>query len=560
MVDGGAAASRETISSIAIHQFKFGAAYRMISDRRAKVKSSPSILHAFQLPLVVPSFVAILRDLVRHNMPWPTSGNINRSCEEVSNSSFRSLLGNFRANLPVYRNDDPTKATMQNQSHEYNVNSKSSPAQDVHTTPISLPPHSPPDNSASSITMEDIATAAIDIPTEPKSLQSQIAEGLPVGISNSTLPIPQLQYLRSESTSISSSTASTGSQDGDSGLQPFSCGTANAMNDFDRLHRVLTESIQWTNAKAQEQNREMSKLEQTAMDMQTWLIKTNQENLTLSLELQEQRALQATETKRKGIQAAETTANARLLEVENKLTNSEKERNLLEASTQRLREEIEMVSSKKRKLETTLEATDSAAKARFSKIEDRLVHSENERKALYDDNTSLKADNAKLRTELEIVNSIYRQLEVTIQTNKATNKATQSDIDGKLIKSEYDRSALDAANTSLQDELKSIKELKCTLMENLESVTSDLEASERELLATKATFERELLALNEAHDHELLTVKEKCAKLSKSNTKFDAMCAQLTQALLAKQNEVAACKRVIDRLSARLNVNSHAHG
>lgn len=553
MVDGGAAASRETISSIAIHQFKFGAAYRMISDRRAKVKSSPSILHAFQLPLVVPSFVAILRDLVRHNMPWPTSGNINRSCEEVSNSSFRSLLGNFRANLPVYRNDDPTKATMQNQSHEYNVNSKSSPAQDVHTTPISLPPHSPPDNSASSITMEDIATAAIDIPTEPKSLQSQIAEGLPVGISNSTLPIPQLQYLRSESTSISSSTASTGSQDGDSGLQPFSCGTANAMNDFDRLHRVLTESIQWTNAKAQEQNREMSKLEQTAMDMQTWLIKTNQENLTLSLELQQLRALQFTETKLKEIQAAETTANARLLEVENKFTRSERERKSLEA-------ELEIVSSKKRKLETTLEATDSAAKARFSKIEDRLVHSENERKALYDDNTSLKADNAKLRTELEIVNSIYRQLEVTIQTNKATNKATQSDIDGKLIKSEYDRSALDAANTSLQDELKSIKELKCTLMENLESVTSDLEASERELLATKGTCDRELLAMKETYDRELLTVKEKCAKLSKSNTKFDAMCAQLTQALLAKQNEVAACKRVIDRLSARLNVNSHAHG
>ena len=553
MVDGGAAASRETISSIAIHQFKFGAAYRMISDRRAKVKSSPSILHAFQLPLVVPSFVAILRDLVRHNMPWPTSGNINRSCEEVSNSSFRSLLGNFRANLPVYRNDDPTKATMQNHSHEYNVNSKSSPAQDVHTTPISLPPHSPPDNSASSITMEDIATAAIDIPTEPKSLQSQIAEGLPVGISNSTLPIPQLQYLRSESTSISSSTASTGSQDGDSGLQPFSCGTANAMNDFDRLHRVLTESIQWTNAKAQEQNREMSKLEQTAMDMQTWLIKTNQENLTLSLELQQLRALQANETKLKEIQAAETTANARLLEVENKFTRSERERKSLEA-------ELEIVSSKKRKLETTLEATDSAAKARFSKIEDRLVHSENERKALYDDNTSLKADNAKLRTELEIVNSIYRQLEVTIQTNKATNKATQSDIDGKLIKSEYDRSALDAANTSLQDELKSIKELKCTLMENLESVTSDLEASERELLATKGTCDRELLAMKETYDRELLTVKEKCAKLSKSNTKFDGMCAQLTQALLAKQNEVAACKRVIDRLSARLNVNSHAHG
>ena len=165
-----------------------------------------------------------------------------------------------------------------------------------------------------------------------------------------------------------------------------------------------------------------------------------------------------------------------------------------------------------------------------------------------------------MRTELEIVNSIYRQLEVTIQTNKATNKATQSDIDGKLIKSEYDRSALDAANTSLQDELKSIKELKCTLMENLESVTSDLEASERELLATKGTCDRELLAMKETYDRELLTVKEKCAKLSKSNTKFDAMCAQLTQALLAKQNEVAACKRVIDRLSARLNVNSHAHG
>jgi chromosome segregation ATPase len=294
--------------------------------------------------------------------------------------------------------------------------------------------------------------------------------------------------------------------------------------------------------------------------MQTWLIKTNQENLTLSLELQEQRALQATETKRKGIQAAETTANARLLEVENKFTLSEKERKLLKASTQQLQEELDIVSSKKRKLKFTLKATDSAAKARLSTIEDRLAHSENEREALYDDNTSLKAENAQLRTELEFLRSIRRQLNVTIQTNTATYEATLSDIDGKLIKSEYNRSALEAAKKSLQDKLKTNEELKCTLIENLESVTYDLEASERELLETIAASEHELLETIVAYDHELQTVKETCAKLSKSNTKFDFMCAKLTQALLAKQDEAAAYKREIARLSGKENIDSHAHG
>ena len=239
----------------------------------------------------------------------------------------------------------------------------------------------------------------------------------------------------------------------------------------DDVVKGLSESIQMMKDHEKERVKLVSKLTQSVEGIQAELIKMEHENFSFRSKLT-------------ALPATDTTANAHLSEMDKKLATAENERKAIEEANKSLRAELDLINIEKHELKIKLQATDNTAK----KLEGRLIQSENDRKAL-------ETSNESLRSELTVVNSKKRQLESTLEDTKV---------------------------------------LKCEVMHNLEAVTSDLQAIQQELLATKAEYEA----------------------LSNSKSTYQVLCKHLTKALVDQKRERAANREENERLRNEISLSN----
>lgn len=228
----------------------------------------------------------------------------------------------------------------------------------------------------------------------------------------------------------------------------------------------------------QEQNRMMSELKRSAVEMETGLNKMKHETLTLSSQLTE-------------LQATDATDKARLSEMEKKLATFENERISFEGVNYSLRARLESVNSEKLELETKLHRTDAAAKETILELEHELLQSRNDR-------NDVEASNNSLRSELAVVNSEKQQVELSLQASITATKASLLKLEKQLIQSENDRKVLEA---SLRSEL-------------------DLVGSKKRRIVRDK--------------------KKECEALSRSKSHYKDLCKRLTKALNDMKSEGAA--------------------
>lgn len=281
----------------------------------------------------------------------------------------------------------------------------------------------------------------------------------------------------------------------------------------------------------QEQNRMMSELKRSAVGMEIGLNKMKHENLTLSSQLTE-------------LQATDATGKARLSEMEKQLATSENERITFEGANYSLRARLESVNSEKLQLETKLHRTDTTAKEAILELENELLQSRN-------NCNDLEASNNSLRSELAVVNSEKKQVELSLQANATASKASLLELERKFIQSGNDRNDLEAANNSLRSELAVVKsekrQLELTLQANATANKSNLLELEKQLIQSEndrkvieASLRSELDLVTSKKRRIVRDKKKECEALSKSKSHYKELCKRLTKALNDMKSEGAA--------------------
>jgi len=282
----------------------------------------------------------------------------------------------------------------------------------------------------------------------------------------------------------------------------------------------LSESMQMMKDHEKGRVELVSKLTQSVEGIQAEFIKMEHENISLRSKLT-------------ALPATDTTTKAHLSEMEKRLTTSENERKAIEEANKSLRAKLDLINIEKHELKIKLQATDNTTK----KLEGKLIQSEDDRKILEKSNESLRA-------ELDLINIEKHELKIKLQATDTTAKK----LEGKLIQSKDDRKILEKSNESLRSELTVVnskkrqlestledtKVLKYEVMHNLEAVTSDLQAIQQELLATKEEYDA----------------------VSNSKSTYQVLCKHLTKALVDQKREGAANREENERLRTEISLSN----